>query len=238
MTKITTKLLIGVAGAKGKLNVVNGLVEHLPSIMNKYKINTRLRMVHFLAQLAHESDHFRTLEEYASGSAYEGRRDLGNIHRGDGRRFKGRGAIQLTGRSNYREMGKRLGIDLEGKPELAATPKVSSEVAAIYWTSRGLNELADADNGKQITRKINGGYNGLTDRLNKIARAKKFITGPLEIDTPAPAPLVAATTPAKPKKVAAANVVPINIASLDTSHIDLTDEEKKKVLKELLSVNT
>lgn len=175
MYRITPELLREVAGASVNKKVVDGLVKYLPEALEKYKINTKLRIAHFLAQIAHESDHFRTTEEYASGAAYEGRKDLGNVRKGDGRRYKGRGVLQITGRANYKTYGKKIGHDLENNPELAATPEISVLTAAQYWQDRGLNELADADNGKQITRKVNGGYNGLNDRLEKIKRAKRAL---------------------------------------------------------------
>lgn len=75
---------------------------------------------YILATAYHESDRFRTMEEYASGSAYEGRKTLGNTQPGDGVRFKGRGFVQITGRRNYTDWSKRLGVDLVGRPALAA----------------------------------------------------------------------------------------------------------------------
>ena len=93
----------------------------------------------FLGQVAHESGGFRYSEELASGAAYEWRRDLGNIYAGDGRRYKGRGFIQLTGRANYREAGRALGLDLINNPALAATDLNAARVAAWYWDSRDLN---------------------------------------------------------------------------------------------------
>lgn len=175
MYNITPELLREIAGAPVNRKVVDGLVANLPEALEKYKINTELRLAHFLAQLAHESDHFRTFEEYASGAGYEGRRDLGNTVRGDGRKYKGRGPIQITGRYNYRKYGDKLGVDLINNPELAATARIGTLIAGQYWFDHGLNALADDDNGKLITRKINGGYNGLKDRLEKIERAKKAL---------------------------------------------------------------
>lgn len=172
---ITPELFRKVSGASGSKKVIDGLVTYLPDVMDQYEINTRLRIAHFLGQLAHESDHFRTLQEYATGEAYEGRRDLGNIKRGDGRRYKGRGAIQLTGRFNYRKYGSILGADLENNPELASTPEISAKIAGEFWNQNNLNEWADKDNIKVITRRINGGYNGLQDRIDKVNRAKQFL---------------------------------------------------------------
>ena len=140
--------------------------------MAEAKINTKPRKAMFLAQLAHESVSLRYFEEIASGAAYEGRRDLGNIHPGDGVRFKGRGPIQLTGRSNYRAAGRALGLPLESKPTMAARPGVGFRTAAWFWTSRGLNRYADQGNFREVTRRINGGYNGLADRLAYYRRAR------------------------------------------------------------------
>lgn len=176
MYRITPQLLREVAGVPVNKTVVDGLVKYLPDALEKYKINTPLRIAHFLAQLAHESAHFRTFEEYASGAAYEGRRDLGNVRAGDGRRYKGRGPIQITGRFNYRKYGDKLGIDLENNPDQAADPSVGVLIACQYWVDHHLNELADQDNVREITRRINGGYNGLRDRMDKLARAKKALS--------------------------------------------------------------
>ncbi len=134
-----------------------------------------LRLAHFLAQVAHESGGFRYMEEIASGQAYEGRADLGNTQAGDGKRYKGRGPIQLTGRANYRLFGRDLGIDFEQHPEIVAFPSIGMMVACRYWTMRGLNELADADDVLAITRRVNGGTNGLDDRKAYLAKAKDLL---------------------------------------------------------------
>lgn len=131
-------------------------------------LDNSLRLIHFLAQLAHESGNFRYMEEIASGAAYEGRKDLGNTQAGDGKRFKGRGPIQLTGRSNYRRYGQQLGIDFENNPEIVALPSVGLLVACKFWADNGLNALADQDDVLTITRRINGGTNGLADRKAKL----------------------------------------------------------------------
>ena len=138
-------------------------------------LDSGLRLAHFLAQQIHESGSFRYMEEIASGAAYEGRIDLGNSQPGDGVRFKGRGPFQLTGRANYRRFGARIGIDLERHPEIAAFPSIGQHIACEYWKDRGLNALADADDLTAITRKINGGTNGLPDRRALLAKAKGLI---------------------------------------------------------------
>lgn len=148
----------------------------LPNInitMQRYGINTPLRKAHFLAQTAHESDGFNTNEEYASGADYEGRRDLGNTKSGDGVRFKGRGLIQVTGRSNYAECGQALGIDLINNPQRLADFDLACLSAGWYWDARNLNSYADDDDLIRITRIINGGLNGLDDREGYLIRAKQ-----------------------------------------------------------------
>jgi putative chitinase len=115
--------------------------------------------------------------EFASGEEYEGRVDLGNTHPGDGPRYKGRGLIQLTGRANYREYGKALGIDLEGHPEWAAEPKRSLLIACEYWKRRNINAACDRDDIEAVTRLINGGVNGLAARRALTARAKAVLDG-------------------------------------------------------------
>jgi uncharacterized protein (TIGR02594 family) len=129
---------------------------HLRDAMREFDITTQRRAECFLAQLMHESGTLQFFEEIASGDAYEGRRDLGNVKPGDGRRYKGRGPIQLTGRTNYRKAGEALGVDFEAKPKLVSMPRYGYRVAGWFWKSRGLNELADANRFEEITRRING----------------------------------------------------------------------------------
>jgi len=144
---------------------------HLNRAMAEAGITTRNQKAAFLAQLAHESGEFRYMEEIASGAAYEGRRDLGNTQPGDGVRFKGRGPIQLTGRANYTAASKALGIDLVNNPKAAASPEVGFRTAAWFWNTRGLNSLAEAGNFREVTRRINGGFNGLASREMYYKRA-------------------------------------------------------------------
>jgi putative chitinase len=134
-----------------------------------------LRLAHFLAQLAHESDGFRAMEEYASGEAYEGRADLGNTQPGDGKLYKGRGPIQITGRANYRHFGQIIGIDLEGHPQIAAIPSIGMLTACAFWEARGLDRPAASDDIVAITRRINGGLNGLEERRARLAKAKALL---------------------------------------------------------------
>ncbi len=151
---------------------------YLPFIqqaMEEFEITSYLREAAFLAQLAHESGELRYMEEIASGSAYEGRKDLGNTQPGDGKRYKGRGPIQLTGRANYTKYGSLLGLDLVNNPTIAVTAEVGFRIAGQYWQLNGLNPLADQQNFKLITKRINGGYNGLDDRTKYYNRAKQVL---------------------------------------------------------------
>lgn len=147
--------------------------------MRQADINTPLRAAHFLAQIGHESGDLLWTEELASGEAYEGRADLGNTQPGDGRRFKGRGFIQLTGRANYAAYGAAIGRDLLTDPgAVSREPALCVGVATWFWTRHGLNALADTDDCEGITRRINGGHVGLADRRARLETAK----GALAID--------------------------------------------------------
>jgi putative chitinase len=152
------------------------LYEPLVKAMNKYEITTALRAAHFIAQVGHETASFLYMEEIASGSAYEGRTDLGNTQLGDGKRFKGRGLIQLTGRANYTAYSKDCGIDYVANPTaVSADPFVCVDVACWYWSKRKISELADRDDVKAVTKAVNGGFNGLDDRIDYLNRAKAVL---------------------------------------------------------------
>lgn len=154
------------------------LAGQIQQVMANRAIDTPLRQAHFLAQIGHESGELRFRQEIASGEAYEGRRDLGNSQPGDGPRFKGRGLIQLTGRANYSAYGKAIGREAEllANPALVASdPELCVDVAGWFWAKRELNGLADLDDLTSITRRINGGLNGLDDRRRLLQRAKALL---------------------------------------------------------------
>lgn len=138
-------------------------------------LDTPLRFAHFIGQCAKESGGFRYMEEIASGSAYENRLDLGNTQKGDGVRYKGRGSIQLTGRSNYRRVGRKIGLNLEGNPTLVSDPSVGMWVSIIFWSDKNLNKVADTDDVKAVTKIVNGGYNGLDERIIYTNRMKGWL---------------------------------------------------------------
>lgn len=159
-----------------------------------YEIDTAQEYAHFLAQACHESDHFKTTKEYASGKAYEGRQDLGNVMQGDGVKFKGRGIFQTTGRANYLQLGIKKGNpDLFiNNPELVEKPEFAVWSACEYWKSRHLNDIANHSDSdilkikyrkvvrdvfpvEYISIRVNGGLNGLEERKKFYERAKKVL---------------------------------------------------------------
>lgn len=158
--------------AQAQTRIVGAISDTFSSTLDNYDINTRLRIAHFMGQVTHECAGFRTTEEFASGAAYEGREDLGNTEKGDGKRYKGRGLIQLTGRANYRKIGGILDLALEDNPELAAEPVTSLKIACEYWKMREINVAADRDDLIRATKLVNGGLNGLEDRRKYLQKAK------------------------------------------------------------------
>lgn len=146
----------------------------LQPILNMQIVN-KLRAAHFLGQLAHESDEFKTVQEYASGKAYEGRKDLGNTRIGDGVKYKGRGYIQLTGRANYAAASKALNMNLIDDPKQLLDPMKAMLVSQWFWDVHGLDAYADNDDLKGITRHINGGYNGLAHREKCVNIFKRLL---------------------------------------------------------------
>lgn len=149
---------------------------HIESAMQEFEITTPLRQAAFLAQVGHESGGLHwTVEIWGptlAQSHYEGRDDLGNTMPGDGLRFRGRGLLQTTGRSNYLRTGKALGIDLIANPELLALPELASRSAGWFWKTHGCNAFADNEQFVLLTRRINGGVNGLEDRQRLYEAAK------------------------------------------------------------------
>jgi putative chitinase len=188
------------------------------------------RLQYFLAQLGHESNgltskeenlnysaqrlteiwpnRFPTLEsakpfafnpEKLANKVYGGR--MGNTEPGDGYRYRGRGYIQLTGRETYREIGKIAGLDLEAEPELAAKPENAVRIACAFWTWKKINKQCDAGDFTGVTQRINGGTNGLSDRLDWLRKVKNVVTATTNggVATPTPPVTTTTPTPAKPK---------------------------------------
>ena len=148
--------------------------------MTKYGITTPLQMAHFIAQIGLESGNFLYTEELADGSAYEGRKDLANTQPGDGKKFKGRGLIQLTGRANYTAYSKYTGVDYVADPKpIAKDPLLAVDAACWFWVDRRLGPLADADDVRAVTKRINGLADGphthLDQRVANLNRAKAVL---------------------------------------------------------------
>jgi len=147
----------------------------LQKCLDKYSIDTLPRIRMFLAQVGHESAELRYTEELASGYAYEGRKDLGNTQPGDGVRYKGRGLVQITGRDNYALCGLALDLPLLDQPQLLSIPESATMSAGWFWSNKNLNSYCDKDDFVGLTKRINGGTNGLQNRLELYGRSCKVI---------------------------------------------------------------
>lgn len=183
-----------------KLGISHQWLGPLEEVFAKYDISTPLRQAAFIGQCAHESANFTKLEEslnysperlmkvwpsrfpdmttavkYAhqpqllANKVYAGR--MGNTQENDGYNYRGRGLIQVTGREAYDHCGKAIGVDLINSPQLLANPNLAAMSAGWFWNKKGLNTLADAKDYETMTKRINGGLNGLDDRKAKIAKA-------------------------------------------------------------------
>jgi putative chitinase len=192
--EITVDILKAIAPGSKKTNY-----KHLPGLalwMNHwfpmFEIDALQELRHMLTQLAHESDSFNAMEEYASGKAYEGRKDLGNTRPGDGIKFKGHGPIQITGKTNHSLMGIKAGAPLKfiNDPKLLCTYEWGIWAACIFWTDRGLIDISNMPDDaviwskrfnrnlsplEYITMKINGAFNGYSERLKFYERCKGVI---------------------------------------------------------------
>lgn len=174
MTPETLARALGVPATRAAL-----WADPLSASMALYAIDSPARQAAFLAQIGHESGGLVYVRELwgptPSQEGYEGRADLGNTEPGDGPRYRGRGLIQITGRTNYGICGSALGLPLVDHPELLEAPGNAAQSAAWFWSSRGLNALADIGDFNTITRRINGGLNGLQNRLALWALCKSVL---------------------------------------------------------------
>lgn len=172
--KAATLTLFGVRG-----DLAEKFAAPITDTMEFYDITTKPRQGMFLANILHESGCCRYVRELwgptPSQTRYEGRKDLGNTEEGDGKRFMGRGLIQVTGRSNYRLASEALGVDLLTNPELLETPALAVKSAGWFWDRNNLNDYADQDRFERVVRIINGGTNGMDDRLRLYDIAKKVL---------------------------------------------------------------
>jgi len=186
------------------LGIEGKWLEPLLETFEKYDISTPKRQAYFIGQCMHESGGFKQLKENLNYSAkglmatwpsrfpdmdtaekfernpekiankvYAGR--MGNTEDGDGAKYIGRGLIQLTGKENYANCGNAIGVDLVANPDLLATPQYAALSAGWFWNKKGLNAFADADDIDTITKRINGGLIGLTDRKAKVEMVSKYL---------------------------------------------------------------
>lgn len=153
------------------------------TLLNNNQINTPLRLAHFMSQIEHESGGFKYLKELG-GHKYLDKYDTGRLAKAlgntpedddDGQKYCGRGYIQITGLHNYKELSKDTGIDFVNKPELLEQEANAMLSAIWFWNKRKLNLLADKDDVRGITKRINGGFNGLADRIKKLEKWKKLL---------------------------------------------------------------
>lgn len=175
-TLITAEQLSAILGSSPRVPV-SSLIGPLNKTLITYNINNNLRISHFLAQVLHESGRFGWFTELATGKAYEGREDLGNTQPGDGVKFKGRGAIQITGRFNYTILTRDFNTDFVNNPTQLANIENAILSAGWYWNKRKLNRYADIDDIRTITKKINGGFNGLQERIAYYTKTKSVLNG-------------------------------------------------------------
>lgn len=186
--------LAAIAGIKTATPLMTDLATWMNKLCPSYAIDAKQEFAHFLAQACCETDHFKTLQEYASGKEYEGRKDLGNTQPGDGVKFKGRGIFQTTGRSNYLQLGVIKGEQnlFINTPTLLEQPEYAVWSACEYWKTRGLIDPANHADSDKLKKKykgtvidvspvefisltINGGYNGIEDRKKFYALAKQIL---------------------------------------------------------------
>lgn len=203
MVTITPQLLATGLGSR-----VDNVAEYVPfmnQLFPQYDVVSKLRIAHFLSQIAHESGNFSRVEENLNYSAerliavwprhfdsetanrchrkpelianvaYADRNGNGDEASGDGWKYRGRGLIQCTGKTNYTACGEALGVDLLDNPDILLSPEFAVASALWYWDSNNLNRYADADSVTDLTRRINGGYHGLDDRKAKLAGMKKVL---------------------------------------------------------------
>ncbi len=158
----------GLSLEKLKGVIPDSVLNEIPETAAKFNITTNLRLAHFLSQCAHESGNWKYKTELASGKAYEGRKDLGNTEPGDGVKFKGRGYIQLTGRANYTKFSKFINEDCVANPNLVADKYPLSSAGYFFNTKSNMWPTCDKgatnDIVLAVTKKVNGGTNGLADR--------------------------------------------------------------------------
>lgn len=180
---VTPDQMLKIIGSTRDGDRVKAMMPGINVTLERFKINTPLRMSHFFGQILHESGGFRWLREIWGPTDAQSRyeppsrlaQNLGNTQRGDGKLYMGRGVIQLTGRSNYAQFSKAMGVDFLSNPDLVASPQYAVTAAGWFWETRNINKAADQDDLLKVTRLVNGGKNGLADREKYLKRAKQVL---------------------------------------------------------------
>ncbi len=184
---MTPELIKACVGKGCTLELARKYAFFLTATMVEFDINTPQRQAAYLAQVGQESGGLQWFHEMwgptPAQKAYEPPSEsatrLGNTQPGDGRRFAGRGPIQITGRYNYRLLGPMLGLDLEGNPLLLDDPETACRSSGAFWKLKGCNALADLGDFKGLTKRINGGLNGFAERLVRWDGAKAALNIPI-----------------------------------------------------------
>ncbi|MBD1911577.1 MULTISPECIES: glycoside hydrolase family 19 protein [unclassified Leptolyngbya] len=180
---VTSDQMFKIIGSTQHSDRVNAMMPGINVTLKRFNINTPLRMAHFFGQILHESGGFRWLRELWGPTDAQTRyeppsrlaQNLGNTQAGDGKRYMGRGVIQLTGRANYAQFSKAMGVDFLSNPDLVASPQYAVTAAGWFWDTRNINKAADQDDLLKVTRQVNGGKNGLADREKYLKRAKQVL---------------------------------------------------------------
>jgi hypothetical protein len=181
---IQPEAIAQVLGPFGPLDNVRSNWPLIESALDRQDIGSLPTKIAAIATVAVETGRFSPIRE-RGGPAYftknyEGRADLGNTQAGDGAKFYGRGYIQITGRSNYTEYGRQIGVDLIATPDLALDPAIGAEVLALFFRAKNIPRLAEAGKWESVRRRVNGGLNGW-DRFSAYVAGLSKILSPVEV---------------------------------------------------------
>lgn len=178
--KVTRQQMLAILGDGQR---VDYFLHYINAWADTFEINTPLRMAHFLAQCCHETCGMKFLKEtgkpYYFNKYEQGKlaKMLGNTQKGDGMKYRGRGLLMLTGRGNYKayQTSGYCKGDIMDEPEWLEKPLGATKSGMWYWWKNGLNALADKDDVVAVTKKVNGGTNGLDERKKWLVKCKKAL---------------------------------------------------------------
>ena len=187
MTGLPLETLLKVLQEAGKPAPALNVATNWPLVQNAFAARDMASencLIAAFATIAVETGSFSPCKE-RGGSAYlaklyEGRRDLGNVNPGDGERYRGRGFVQITGRANYRDVGKAIGVDLEAKPDLALDPAIAAKVFVEFFHAHHIADLANAEKWELVRRRVNGGLNGWNSFIHIVQELKAASAAPPE----------------------------------------------------------